>query len=178
LGDADLDGRLSRFLPSDARRGIAALSDIYQLDERIDFVGVDFGGRREFDRRVRRDREFNLRGLGWRRRRVTSPDDWNCAGVSGALGARLLVSLQAQSRANPGAAKSRSLTGGTKRIPDRRGDRRLRLRTNRVDNFANVLVQHAPPRRQGHEPITRAGQDREFWQAICDLGGSLAVAHP
>ena len=34
-----------------------------------------------------------------------------------------------------------SLAGGMKRLPDRRGDHRLRLRTNLVENFANVLVQ-------------------------------------
>src|SRR5262249_42668885 len=42
--DTDLDGRLSRFLPSDARCGIAALGDIDQLDEAVDVIGADPSG--------------------------------------------------------------------------------------------------------------------------------------
>jgi hypothetical protein len=44
---------------------------------------------------------------------VASGDVGNCAGVSGATGARLLVSLHAQSSPNPAAAKIWRLTGGT-----------------------------------------------------------------
>jgi hypothetical protein len=40
---------------------IAALGNIDQLNERIDTAGVDVGGRREFDGRVWRDREFPRR---------------------------------------------------------------------------------------------------------------------
>jgi len=46
LRDADLDCGLPGLLPSDARRRIAALGDIDQLDKRIDVVDVDVGGRR------------------------------------------------------------------------------------------------------------------------------------
>src|SRR6516162_3946515 len=42
--DADIDRRLPRLFPSDARRRVAALSDIDQFNERIDMVGVDVGG--------------------------------------------------------------------------------------------------------------------------------------
>jgi hypothetical protein len=34
--DADFDGSLPRLFPSDARRRVATLGDIDQLDERID----------------------------------------------------------------------------------------------------------------------------------------------
>jgi hypothetical protein len=69
LLDTDLNGRLSRFLPSDARRGIAALGNIYQLDQPIDAVAVDFGGRRQFNGRVQWDREFYGPDSGWGGRR-------------------------------------------------------------------------------------------------------------
>ena len=42
--DADIDRRLPRLFPGDARRRVAALGDIDQLDERIDMIGVDVGG--------------------------------------------------------------------------------------------------------------------------------------
>src|SRR5215831_17134167 len=109
---------------------------------------------------------------------VAPSNDGNGAGASGAAGARLLVLLQAQSRTKPAAVKSRMLTGRMKRVPELRGDRRLWLRTNLVENFANVLVQNAVPRREGRMAITRAGKDRRFWQTNCDLGRSLAVADP
>jgi hypothetical protein len=41
--DADIDRRLPRLFLGDARRRVAALGDINQLDERIDMVGVDVG---------------------------------------------------------------------------------------------------------------------------------------
>ena len=41
--DADIDRRLPRLLPGDARRRVAALGDIDQLDERIGVIGVDVG---------------------------------------------------------------------------------------------------------------------------------------
>jgi hypothetical protein len=47
--DADRDRRLSRLFPGDARRRIAALGNVDQLDERIDMVGIDVRGRRRFD---------------------------------------------------------------------------------------------------------------------------------
>ena len=61
---------------------------------------------------------------------AASGDVGNCAGVSGAPGAKLLVSLHAQSSPSPAAATIWRLTGGTKRVPDRRSDRRFRLNTD------------------------------------------------
>ena len=46
--DADIDRRLPRLFPGDARRRVAALGDIDQLDERIDMVRLDVGGRRHW----------------------------------------------------------------------------------------------------------------------------------
>src|SRR5215472_16594549 len=43
--DADIDRRLPCLFPGDARRRVAALSDVDQFDERIDMVGVEVGGR-------------------------------------------------------------------------------------------------------------------------------------
>src|SRR5215469_15557635 len=64
--DADIDRRLPRLFPRDARRRVATLGDIDQLDERIDMIGVDLGGRRQLDSRVLRHREpLGPRG-GWR----------------------------------------------------------------------------------------------------------------
>src|SRR5215472_5219019 len=100
---------------------------------------------------------------------IASSEDRNCAGVSGAPGARLLVSLQAQSSPNPAKAKIWSLTGGTKRVPDQRNDRRLRLNTNFVKNLANILVEHAAPRREGRDLIVQAGQSRGYRQTMRDL---------
>ena len=62
--DADIDRRLPRLFPGDARRRVAALGDIDQLDERIDMVGIDVGGRRQLDCRVLRHREPLGRGWG------------------------------------------------------------------------------------------------------------------
>src|SRR5271166_5265968 len=109
---------------------------------------------------------------------VASSDDRNCAGVSGAPGARLLVSLQAQSSPNPAAAKNWTLTGGTKRVLGRRNEHRLRRRTDLTEDFANVLVQRGAPRGVSRDAIIRAGQKRRFWQTIRDLCRTLAVAHP
>ena len=110
---------------------------------------------------------------------VAPSDDGNGAGESGAPGARLLVSLQAQSRTQPPAAKSWRLNGRMTRLPDRRGDHRLLwLGTSLVENFANVLVQNAVPRRQSRGAVTQAGQDWGVWQTICELGRSFAVVHP
>ena len=61
---------------------------------------------------------------------VVSLDVRNFAGVSGVLGARLLVSLHAQSSPSPAVATIWRLTGGTKCVPDRRSDRRFRLNTD------------------------------------------------
>src|SRR5260370_30541745 len=86
-----------------------------------------------------------------------SLDGWNCHGVSGEAGARSRVSLQAPSSAHPARALRRNLAGGMQCAPDRRLDPRLRLRTNLVENFADVLVQHAVPSRERREVITRVG---------------------
>ena len=88
---------------------------------------------------------------------VASSDDWACQGVSGDAGARLLVSLQAPSSADPARAMSRSLANGMECIPERRRHCRWRFRTDFVENTANVLVQKAIPRREGREVITGAG---------------------
>src|SRR6266481_4871307 len=69
-----------------------------------------------------------------------SLDGWNCHGVSGEAGARSRVSLQAPSSAHPARALRRNLADGMQCVPDRRLDYRLRLRTNLVKNFADVLV--------------------------------------
>src|SRR5580704_9686634 len=71
-----------------------------------------------------------------------SLDGWNCHGASGEAGARSRVSLQAPSNAHPARALRRNLAGGMQCAPDRRLDPRLWLRTNLVENFADVLVQH------------------------------------
>jgi hypothetical protein len=42
-------------------------------------------------------------------------------------------------------------------ISDRRRNHRPRLRADLVENFADVLVQHAVPSRERREVITRAG---------------------
>src|SRR6202023_3229144 len=55
--DADIDRRLPRLFPGDARRRVAALRGIDQLDERIDMVGINIGRRRQLDCRVFRYRE-------------------------------------------------------------------------------------------------------------------------
>src|ERR1700739_1645437 len=80
----------------------------------------------------------------------------NCHGVSGEAGAKSRVSLQAPSSAHPARAMRRSLAGGMERIFDRRCHW-SRLRTNLVENFADILVQQAVPRRERREVITRAG---------------------
>src|SRR6516162_2400563 len=90
----------------------------------------------------------------------------NCHGVSGEGGAKSRVSLQAPSNVHPAKAMRRSLAGGMQCISHRRRDHRLRLRTNLVENFANVLVQQAVPCRERCEVITRTGQGRRFrWTA-------------
>jgi hypothetical protein len=85
-----------------------------------------------------------------------SLDGWNCHGVSDEAGAKSRVSLQAPSNAHPARALRRNLAGGMQCAPDRRLDHRLRLRTNLVENFADVLVQHTVPCRERREAITRA----------------------
>src|SRR5262249_29930717 len=69
----------------------------------------------------------------------------NCHGVSGEGGAKSRVSLQAPSNAHPARAMCRSLAGGMQCISNRRRDYGLRLRTNLLEDLANVLVQHAVP---------------------------------
>src|SRR5689334_14529980 len=81
----------------------------------------------------------------------------NCHGVLGDAGARSRVSLQALSSTNPARAMRRDLTGGMRCTPGRRRHHRLRLGTNLIENLANVLMQHAVPRRKRHEMIARAG---------------------
>src|SRR5215472_6462554 len=83
-----------------------------------------------------------------------SLDGSNCHGVSGEAGAKSLVSLQAPSSAHPAKAIRRNLAGGMQCLPDRRSGQQARLRTNLVENFADVLVQHAIPRRERREVIT------------------------
>src|SRR5690349_11718526 len=80
-----------------------------------------------------------------------SLDGSNCHGVSGEAGARSRVSLQAPSSRNPAKAIRPNLAGGMECISDRRRDRRPRLRTHLVENFADVLVQYAVPCRERHE---------------------------
>ena len=87
---------------------------------------------------------------------AASSADWACQGVSGDAGAKLLVSLQAASSAHPARAMLRSLAEGMGCAPERRRDRRWRVRTYFVENFANVAVQQAVPRREGREVITGA----------------------
>ena len=55
--NADIDSGLPRLLPGNARRRIATLGDVDQLDQRIDMTGIDLGGRRQIDCRVRRHRK-------------------------------------------------------------------------------------------------------------------------
>src|SRR5438034_9101519 len=86
-----------------------------------------------------------------------SLDGWNCHGVSGEAGARSRVSLQAPSNAHPARALRRNLADGMQSISDRLRGWRLRLRTNLVENFSDILVQQAVPRRERREVITRTG---------------------
>src|ERR1700739_4081727 len=72
-----------------------------------------------------------------------SLDGSNCHGVSGEAGARSRVSLQAPSSTKPAKVIRRNLAGGMQCVRHRRRDQRLRLRTNPVENLANVLVQQA-----------------------------------
>src|SRR5215472_8389321 len=81
----------------------------------------------------------------------------NCHGVSGEAGAKSRVSLQAASNAHPARALRRNLAGGMQWISDRRLDHRLPSRPNLLENFADVLVQHAVPRRERREVITGTG---------------------
>src|SRR5215813_5607562 len=85
-----------------------------------------------------------------------SLDGSNCHGVSGEAGARSRVSLQAPSSAHPARALRRNLAGGMQCISNRGGGDRLRLRTNLVENSADVLVQQAIPCRERRQVITRA----------------------
>ena len=87
----------------------------------------------------------------------TSLDASNCHGVSGDAGAKSRVSLQEPSNAHPANAMRWNLAGGMQCAPDRRRHRWLRLRTNLIENLANVLVQQAVPRRERREVIARAG---------------------
>src|SRR6266436_6998319 len=86
-----------------------------------------------------------------------SLDASNCHGVSGDAGARSRVSLQALSSAHPARAMRRNLAGSMECVSDRRRDHRPRLRTHLVENFVDVLVQHAVPGRESREVIARAG---------------------
>src|SRR5271155_683913 len=86
-----------------------------------------------------------------------SLDGSNCHGVSGEAGARSRVSLQAPSSTNPAKAMRRNLAGGMQWVPDRRRDPQQRLRTNLVENLANVLVQQPVPCRESGEVIAWAG---------------------
>src|SRR6516225_7063627 len=86
-----------------------------------------------------------------------SLDGSNCHGVSGEAGARSRVSLQEPSNAHPARTMPRNLAGGMQCIPDRRRGHRLRLRTNLIENAADVLVQHAVPCCQREEVIARTG---------------------
>ena len=97
---------------------------------------------------------------------AASSADGGCQGVSGDAGAKLLVSLQAASSAHPARAMLRSLAEGMGCAPERRRDRRPRLRTDFVENSANVLVQDAIPGREGCEMVTGAGQGRWLRQAM------------
>src|SRR5271169_6877356 len=80
----------------------------------------------------------------------------NCHGVSGEAGAKSRVSLQAPSSAHPAKAMRRNLAVGMQRISDRRGHRQG-LRTNLVENSADVLVQKPVPCRESGEVIAGAG---------------------
>src|SRR5215469_13166050 len=80
-----------------------------------------------------------------------SLDGSNCHGVSGEAGAKSRVSLQAPSNAHPARTLRRNLAGGMQCIFERRRDHRLRVRTNLVENIADVLVKHAVPRGERHE---------------------------
>ena len=86
-----------------------------------------------------------------------SLDGSNCHGVSGEAGARSRVSLQEPSNAHPARTMPRNLAGGMQCIADRRRGHRLRLRTNLVENFADVLMQQAVPCDQSREVIAGAG---------------------
>src|SRR6516162_9556791 len=86
-----------------------------------------------------------------------SLDGSNCHGVSGEAGAKSRVSLQAPSNAHPARALRWNLAGGMQCISDRRLDHRLPSRSNLVENFADVLVQQAIPRRERREVITGTG---------------------
>src|SRR6516225_10696345 len=86
-----------------------------------------------------------------------SLDGSNCHGVSGEAGAKSRVSLQAPSSAHPASALRRNLAGRMQCIRDRPHDHRPRLRTNLVENIADVLPQHAVPCRERGEVITRTG---------------------
>ena len=88
---------------------------------------------------------------------AASSVDWACQGVSGDAGAKLLVSLQAPSSVHPAGAMSRSLAESMECAPERRRDRRPRLRADFVENSANVFVQDAIPGREGREVVTGAG---------------------
>jgi len=52
---------------------------------------------------------------------------------------------------------SQPLAGGMRCLPDRRSGHQVRLRTNLVENFADVLVEQAMPRRERGEVITGTG---------------------
>src|SRR5215472_1547471 len=68
-----------------------------------------------------------------------SLDGSNCHGVSGDAGAKSRVSLQAPSNAHPASALRGNLAGGMQCIPDPRCDYRPRLRTNLIEDLANVF---------------------------------------
>src|SRR6516225_1711035 len=107
-----------------------------------------------------------------------SLDGSNCHGVSGDAGAKSLVSLQAPRRTHPAKALRRNLAGGMQCISDRRRGHRSRLRTNLVENVADVLVQQAIPCDERHQVITSAGQDWRFRQVGYHLARSLTAARP
>src|ERR1700751_2789549 len=83
-----------------------------------------------------------------------SLDGSNCQGVSGDAGAKSLVSLQALSNMHPARAMPRNLAGRMQCVPARRRGPPLRLRTNLIKNFADVLVQQAAPRPERRVIIT------------------------
>src|SRR6516165_7027671 len=102
----------------------------------------------------------------------------NCHGVSGEAGAKSRVSLQAPSSTNPAMAMPRNLAGGMQCILDRRLDHRLPSRPNLVENFADILVQHAVPRRDRRDVNTGTRLGRRFREGAYHLARSRAAAPP
>src|SRR5215469_144779 len=84
-----------------------------------------------------------------------SLDGSNCHGVLGEAGAKSLVSLQAPSNAHPARIARQHLPLRMKGPTDRRCSHRLRLWTNLVENFADVLVQYAVPGGERRQVVIR-----------------------